>query len=135
MQKLISRKSGRERSRLHASTYTTQILVFTLMLKTALLILYLLCGSYFLGMLWAIFSENSKGWLGSSEDFIGYFGIGKEGESNMKIVVTLTYFAFTSLSTVGLGDLHPRSNSERLVGAFVLLFGVALTSYIMESLA
>mmetsp|Transcript_26419 Transcript_26419/g.40334 ORF Transcript_26419/g.40334 Transcript_26419/m.40334 type:complete len:161 (-) Transcript_26419:1043-1525(-) len=41
------------------------------------------------------------------------------------------YFAFTSLSTVGFGDFHPRSNVERLVGAFILLFGVAIFSYIM----
>lgn len=46
----------------------------------------------------------------------------------------LTYFLFTSLSTVGLGDFTPRSNSERLVGAFLLLFGVAITSYLVESL-
>ena len=44
----------------------------------------------------------------------------------------LTYFAFTSLSTVGLGDYHPRSNSERMAGAFLLLFGVAITSFIMD---
>jgi len=49
--------------------------------------------------------------------------------------VTLVYFAFTSLSTVGLGDYHPRSSIERGVGAFVLLFGVALTSYVMDSLS
>ena len=49
--------------------------------------------------------------------------------------VALIYFAYTSLSTVGLGDFHPRSNIERLIGAFVLLFGVALTSYIMDSLS
>jgi len=48
-------------------------------------------------------------------------------------MIMLTYFAFTSLSTVGLGDLHPRSNSERMAGAFMLLFGVAITSYIMDN--
>ena len=42
---------------------------------------------------------------------------------------------FTSLSTVGLGDYTPRSDKERLVGAYVLLFGVAITSYMMESLS
>ena len=41
------------------------------------------------------------------------------------------YFAFTSLSTVGFGDYHPRSDLERIVGALVLLFGVAIFSYIM----
>ena len=45
--------------------------------------------------------------------------------------VTLTYFAFTSLSTVGFGDYAPISNTERLIGAFILLLGVAIFSYIM----
>lgn len=44
----------------------------------------------------------------------------------------MVYYAFTSLSTVGFGDLHPRSNSERLVCSFILLFGVAIFSYIMS---
>jgi hypothetical protein len=41
------------------------------------------------------------------------------------------YFSFTSLSTVGFGDYHPRSNVERVVAAFILLFGVAVFSYCM----
>jgi len=41
------------------------------------------------------------------------------------------YFSFTSLSTVGFGDYHPRGNFERLVICFYLLFGVAIFSYIM----
>ena len=45
--------------------------------------------------------------------------------------IIVTYFAFTSLSTVGFGDYHPRSNIERVVCAFILLFGVAIFSYIM----
>jgi hypothetical protein len=35
------------------------------------------------------------------------------------------------LSTVGFGDYCPRSNAERAIGAFMLLIGVALFSYIM----
>jgi hypothetical protein len=35
------------------------------------------------------------------------------------------------LSTVGFGDYSPRSNIERMVGAYLLLFGVAIFSYIM----
>ena len=41
------------------------------------------------------------------------------------------YFAFTSLSTVGFGDIRPESDSERLLGAGILLIGVAVFSYIM----
>ena len=40
------------------------------------------------------------------------------------------YFGFTSLSTVGLGDFYPVNSTERLVGSFVLLIGVAAFSYV-----
>ena len=43
------------------------------------------------------------------------------------------YFAFTSLSTVGFGDYYPVSDSERLFGSLLLLSGVAMFSYILES--
>lgn len=46
----------------------------------------------------------------------------------------LTYFAFTTLSTVGFGDYHPRNNIERALGAVLLLFGVMVNSMVMESL-
>ena len=42
-----------------------------------------------------------------------------------------TYFAMTSLSTVGFGDYYPISDEERIVYSFVLLFGVALFSLFM----
>ena len=45
--------------------------------------------------------------------------------------IIVTYFAFTTLSTVGFGDFYPVSEVERLVGAFLLLFGVAIFSLFM----
>jgi len=68
-----------------------------------------------------------------SDNFIDTFELDKKSENS--VLIALVYFTFTSLSTVGLGDFHPRSNVERMVGALVLLFGVALTSYIMETLS
>ena len=41
------------------------------------------------------------------------------------------YYAFTSLSTVGFGDYYPVNSYERIVIAFMLLFGVIIFSYIM----
>jgi potassium voltage-gated channel Eag-related subfamily H protein 8 len=46
-------------------------------------------------------------------------------------MIAVVYFAFTTLATVGYGDYHPVSNAERLLGAFVILFGVAVFSFIM----
>jgi len=50
---------------------------------------------------------------------------------SLDATIKVIYWGLTSLSTVGLGDLHPRSNAERLVVAFLLLSGVAIFSYIM----
>lgn len=52
--------------------------------------------------------------------------------SNFDNSVLLFYFSFTSLSTVGFGDFHPKSDIERLVCAFMLMLGVAIFSYIMS---
>ncbi len=42
------------------------------------------------------------------------------------------YYGFTTLSTVGFGDLTPLNSAERLVCAFIMLFGVAVTSLILS---
>jgi len=50
-------------------------------------------------------------------------------------IIALTYFAFTTLSTVGLGDYHPKCSSERIFCSLILIFGVTITSFLMESLS
>lgn len=49
----------------------------------------------------------------------------------MKILWTIVYYSFTSLTTVGFGDYHPKSDYERILVMFILMFGVAIFSYIM----
>ena len=63
------------------------------------------------------------------ENFISYNGLFDKSPNEITIIVT--YYMFTSLSTVGFGDYHPRSDFERIFIAMVLLFGVAIFSYIM----
>jgi len=41
------------------------------------------------------------------------------------------YYAFTTLSTVGFGDFHPKSDIERIAASFILVIGVAVFSFIM----
>ena len=57
-----------------------------------------------------------------------------DGLSNSEFIITILYFTFTSLSTVGFGDYYPITDEERVVGAFMLLFGVAIFSYLMGKL-
>lgn len=41
------------------------------------------------------------------------------------------YYAFTTLSTVGFGDYHPKSPMEHVLVSLIFIFGVAIFSYIM----
>ena len=51
--------------------------------------------------------------------------------NNFKKALVVTYFALTSLSTIGLGDYRPVSNYERIFVAMIILFGVMIFSFIM----
>jgi hypothetical protein len=51
-----------------------------------------------------------------------------------KRTLTLMYFALTTLTTIGLGDYYPLSNTERMIGSFMLFFSVMLSNFIMGEL-
>jgi hypothetical protein len=70
-----------------------------------------------------------------SSDFniIGAFEFYKLSEVEKSI--KMTYWTFTTLSTVGFGDIHPRSNFERVMAAIVMLVGVIVFSLVKDRLA
>jgi len=80
--------------------------------------------------LWA---EEEEYNIGCDDPAVNFFDIcySLYDRSINEQIVLLLYYSFTSLSTVGFGDFHPKSNVERFVIAFFLLFGVAIFSYIM----
>jgi hypothetical protein len=45
-----------------------------------------------------------------------------------------TYFAFTTLLTIGFGDYYPESIEERAIFTVVFIGGVSLFSFIMGEL-
>ena len=57
-------------------------------------------------------------------------GICIKHESHIRQVLIMIYFSFTTLTTVGLGDYHPRSDAERLMVIPFLAFGVCFLSII-----
>lgn len=65
----------------------------------------------------------------NTENFIEYFDL--ENNSNAHNTILSIYYTFTTLSTVGFGDLHPRSNAERLFTVLVFIFGNAIFSLIL----
>jgi hypothetical protein len=93
---------------------------------------------YFIGIFWIILVNYShKGESEDNDDFINKFGIDNlyksvsKAEADARFCLISFYFSFTSLSTVGFGDYHPRSNLERGTTAGILLIGVAVFSYIL----
>ena len=86
--------------------------------------------SYFLGLSWYILCEIEY-FVSQPDDVTFYSSYDLGSRSPAQIATLSTYYAFTTLSTVGLGDYHPKSNTERLITAGILLGGVSMFSYIM----
>jgi hypothetical protein len=67
--------------------------------------------------------------------FLGYYDMiyieGSPINDSFKISLTATYFALTTLSTIGLGDYHPIANSERILMVLIFLIGVSIFSYLL----
>ena len=110
-------------------------LIYTnFIMKIFKLVIIILNISYFLGFFWYIFCDLTMeifydGHSDADSTFMTNFGI--KDNSNFHNTVVLTYFSFTSLSTVGFGDYAPRSDVERVVCSFILMFGVSIFSYFM----
>jgi hypothetical protein len=45
--------------------------------------------------------------------------------------ITMIYYTFTTLATVGFGDYHPKADEEKILACFVFLSGVSVISYLM----
>ena len=98
-------------------------------LKTAKLVIHIINISYFLGMIWWVYQEIINEYV-TEGSFYHEFELYKWDMETEQMLVVL-YFAFTTMSTVGFGDYYPSSDQERLVGCILLVFGVAIFSYIM----
>ena len=89
--------------------------------------------SYILGIFWFIIAEienHNKEFFRDSnnEDFIEAYNM--EANDHFANCVVVVYYAFTTLSTVGFGDYHPKNDYERLLTSIILISGVSTFSYI-----
>jgi hypothetical protein len=112
-------------------------------LRILLLIIIIVTISYFLGILWFIYCDLTdqlyNKWGRTDEEianepylretFINQYEL--DGNSSTRNMLIVVYYMFTSLTTVGFGDFHPKSNLERIAVSFILVFGVATFSYMM----
>jgi hypothetical protein len=118
-------------------------------LKTVSLALIILNTSYFFGIFWYLlcqftieFYNLTHEKLGScilpncdddhygKMNFLVQYDLGNF--NNERVVILLMYYSFTSLTTIGFGDISPANNVERIFCAVMFfVIGVSLFSYIM----
>ena len=95
------------------------------------LIIIILILSYFLGTLWLLISKMLTKNKDDPDEMTFYNQYSMREKTNFTQLTIVVYFAFTTLSTVGFGDYHPKGEIERIITTFILLCGVACFSYIM----
>lgn len=114
----------------------TSLVLLSYALNTFKLMIMILTISYFLAMFWAAICKFLYDFIEEGDNtFLNASGI-LTFEANFDIDtadmmsgILLMYYSFTTLSTVGFGDFSPKSESEQLIMAFTMLFGVAVFSY------
>lgn len=119
----------------------TQILYVSFFLRTLKLVMIILVPSYYLGVYWYIFCNFVKDMDENQEGFITVFEIIESRDlqreeligERAKTLIKFTYFAFTTLTTIGLGDYHPRNDMERLMCVVIMLVGVTMFGSIMRT--
>lgn len=85
------------------------------------------CAGCFYYHIAAHYHDRKATWIGASmEDFVQF--------SVWTRYVMSVYWAITTLSTVGYGDLHPVNKYEMLFDIFYMLFNLGLTSYLIGNM-
>jgi hypothetical protein len=120
------------------------LLYIKLFIKMIKLMTYIFTICYFLGQFWYLKCDLESTWENSkfsnynrdektewdnTEFYIDYFELKKN--SNYENTVIGIYYSMSTFSTVGFGDYHPRSDSERVLSSAILVFGVSMFSYFM----
>ena len=130
--------------------YITRKIYIRNLFKIIRLILQILFIVYFLGQYWFIFvdvfnsiHENemfdaAENYYNEEDDHAPFFFKNKKWDisrnSGGMQTITAMYYALTTLSTTGLGDFHPITDKERLLGIVLIFFGVIMFSYILGEL-
>ncbi|EDL99379.1 potassium voltage-gated channel, subfamily H (eag-related), member 2, isoform CRA_b [Rattus norvegicus] len=106
------------------SEYGAAVL-FLLMCTFALIAHWLACIWYAIGNMEQPHMDSHIGWLHNLGDQIGkpYNSSGLGGPSIKDKYVTALYFTFSSLTSVGFGNVSPNTNSEKIFSICVMLIG------------
>lgn len=93
-----------------------------------------------MGTIWYFFSKETQEY---SMNILTGAGEGYEPQSfyveyvkdvqDYEAVIAVAYYSLTTLSTIGYGDLHPKSDIERVMASIIMIVGVVVFTFIMDS--
>lgn len=108
-----------------------ELLIINQFFKVSKLVIFISVVSYVMGLGWYIFCDLTRIENPTDQDpsFLDRFNLKAHNKYEKGLIVT--YWAFTTLSTVGLGDYFPSSNIERAFSSLLLLLSVCIFSYIL----
>lgn len=89
--------------------------------------------TYFMGCIWFIFSaEANKDSDVAAGNTFNEGNVEADYRDDYDRLIISCYFALTTLSTVGYGDMGPVTTHEQIFGIFVMLIGVAFFSFVIS---
>ena len=101
-------------------------------LKISKLFLMIINVAYFIGVIWVIFCQIiSIVSEGDPDKEYFYNAYEMSNSSPKEIAIISLYYSFTTLSTIGFGDFHPKDDFERIFCAIIMVGGVMVFSFIM----
>jgi hypothetical protein len=110
------------------------IIVIGYLFKTFKLILIIFQVAFYIGIVFYIYCDIWSDILKSiGSQQTNFIDSNFDGKDAIERIVAITYFSFTSLSTVGFGDFSPTNDPERIIISVILLMGVLIFSYVMGS--
>jgi hypothetical protein len=74
-------------------------------------------------------------WENDGTSWFRELGEGSDTDTNFKKYVVTLYWVFTTMTTVGYGDITPTNDLERLYAVIVMIFGATVFGYIIGSIA
>jgi len=91
--------------------------------------------TYFTGCFFYFFADNINQDYDTKarNTFITYYDLDSKEINDRYRLLSTSYFAITTLSTVGYGDFYPISNVEKLFVISLMFGGITFFSYVLGS--
>lgn len=122
---------------MNINTYASELVYALQFFKVLEGFIWLLSIAYFIGNVWFVvleiyFDAATMRLVPQEEElFILHNNLDiLQEKQSIKLNIIMTYFLTTTMTTIGLGDMRPYNNFERITCIILMLFGVSCFTYL-----